>query len=36
VLRTDVLEATYGAELIVLGESRRAIAVEHHDHEHPC
>jgi ABC-type Mn2+/Zn2+ transport system ATPase subunit len=36
VLGTEVLEATYGAELIVLGESRRAIAVEHHDHEHPC
>jgi manganese/iron transport system ATP-binding protein/manganese/zinc/iron transport system ATP- binding protein len=36
VLQTEVLEATYGAELIVLGESRRAIAVEHHDHEHPC
>jgi manganese/iron transport system ATP-binding protein/manganese/zinc/iron transport system ATP- binding protein len=35
-LTTEVLEATYGAELIVLGESRRAIAVEHHDHEHPC
>jgi ABC-type Mn2+/Zn2+ transport system ATPase subunit len=35
-LTTAVLEATYGAELIVLGETRRAIAVEHHDHEHPC
>jgi ABC-type Mn2+/Zn2+ transport system ATPase subunit len=35
-LGTEVLEATYGAELIVLGESRRAVAVDHHDHEHPC
>jgi ABC-type Mn2+/Zn2+ transport system ATPase subunit len=35
-LTTAVLEATYGAELIVLGESRRAVAVDHHDHEHPC
>jgi len=36
VLSTAVLEATYGAELIVLGERRQAVAVEHHDHEHPC
>ena len=36
VLVTGVLQATYGAELIVLGESRRAVAVEHHEHEHPC
>jgi manganese/iron transport system ATP-binding protein/manganese/zinc/iron transport system ATP- binding protein len=36
VLDDAVLEATYGAELVVLTDSRRAVAVEHHDHEHPC
>jgi ABC-type Mn2+/Zn2+ transport system ATPase subunit len=34
VLSAEVLKATYGAELIVLGEGRRAVAVEHHEHEH--
>ena len=34
VLGADVLQATYGAELIVLGEGRTAVAVEHHDHDH--
>jgi ABC-type Mn2+/Zn2+ transport system ATPase subunit len=36
VLGPEVLQATYGAELIVLAEGRHAVAVEHHDHEHPC
>jgi ABC-type Mn2+/Zn2+ transport system ATPase subunit len=31
-LTADVLQATYGAELVVLGEGRRAVAVEHHEH----
>jgi manganese/iron transport system ATP-binding protein/manganese/zinc/iron transport system ATP- binding protein len=35
-LTPDVLQATYGAELIVLGEGTRAVAIEHHGHEHPC
>jgi ABC-type Mn2+/Zn2+ transport system ATPase subunit len=35
-LRPDVLQATYGAELIVLGEGAHAVAVEHHGHEDPC
>jgi ABC-type Mn2+/Zn2+ transport system ATPase subunit len=32
VLTPEVLEATYGDELVVLGGGRRAIAVEHHEH----
>ncbi len=32
VLTGDVLETTYGAELVVLGGGRRAIAVDHHQH----
>jgi manganese/iron transport system ATP-binding protein/manganese/zinc/iron transport system ATP- binding protein len=35
-LGPEVLQATYGAELIVLGEGAHAVAVEHHGHEHPC
>jgi manganese/iron transport system ATP-binding protein/manganese/zinc/iron transport system ATP- binding protein len=31
-LTTGVLQATYGAELIVLGEGGRAVAVDHHAH----
>jgi ABC-type Mn2+/Zn2+ transport system ATPase subunit len=34
VLTTDVLRATYGAELIVLEAGARAIAVDHHGHAH--
>jgi ABC-type Mn2+/Zn2+ transport system ATPase subunit len=34
VLTTDVLLATYGAELIVLGDGDRAVAVDHHGHAH--
>ena len=33
-LSTEVLEATYGAEIVVLGDGTRAIAVQHHDHAH--
>jgi ABC-type Mn2+/Zn2+ transport system ATPase subunit len=33
VLTPSVLQATYGAELVVLGGGRRAVAVEHHEHE---
>jgi len=36
VLVADVLQATYGHELIVLDEGGHAVAVEHHGHEHPC
>jgi manganese/iron transport system ATP-binding protein/manganese/zinc/iron transport system ATP- binding protein len=36
VLSPEVLQATYGAELIVLGEGGRAVAIDHHGHEHPC
>jgi ABC-type Mn2+/Zn2+ transport system ATPase subunit len=36
VLGPEVLQATYGDELIVLGAGGRAVAVEHHGHEHPC
>jgi manganese/iron transport system ATP-binding protein/manganese/zinc/iron transport system ATP- binding protein len=36
VLGPEVLQATYGAELIVLGEGGRAVAIDHHGHEHPC
>jgi manganese/iron transport system ATP-binding protein/manganese/zinc/iron transport system ATP- binding protein len=32
VLTTDVLQATYGGELIVLAGGERAVAVEHHSH----
>jgi len=34
VLTAEVLQATYGAELVVLGEGRTAVAVEHHEHRH--
>ena len=33
-LTTDVLRRTYGAELVVLPGGERAVAVEHHHHEH--
>lgn len=33
-LTTEVLQETYGAELVVLEGSRRAVAVHHHDHAH--
>ncbi|CAN5523390.1 manganese/iron ABC transporter ATP-binding protein [soil metagenome] len=33
-LSTEVLEATYGAEIVVLEDGARAIAVQHHDHAH--
>ena len=33
-LSTEVLEATYGAEIVVLDDGTRAIAVQHHDHAH--
>jgi ABC-type Mn2+/Zn2+ transport system ATPase subunit len=36
VLDPEVLKATYGAELIVLAEGGRAVAIDHHGHEHPC
>jgi manganese/iron transport system ATP-binding protein/manganese/zinc/iron transport system ATP- binding protein len=36
VLTPQVLQGTYGAELIVLGDGDRAVAIEHHGHEHPC
>jgi len=36
VLGPEVLQATYGAELIVLGGGGRAVAIDHHGHEHPC
>ncbi|HYH91335.1 MAG TPA: metal ABC transporter ATP-binding protein [Solirubrobacteraceae bacterium] len=32
VLTPDILQATYGAELVVLGDGSTAIAVEHHEH----
>jgi manganese/iron transport system ATP-binding protein/manganese/zinc/iron transport system ATP- binding protein len=31
-LTTGVLQATYGAELILLGEGGRAVAIDHHSH----
>jgi ABC-type Mn2+/Zn2+ transport system ATPase subunit len=34
VLTTAVLQATYGAELIVLADGERAVAIDHHGHEH--
>jgi ABC-type Mn2+/Zn2+ transport system ATPase subunit len=36
VLTPPALEATYGGELIVLREGGRAVAIDHHGHEHPC
>jgi manganese/iron transport system ATP-binding protein/manganese/zinc/iron transport system ATP- binding protein len=36
VLSPEVLQETYGAELIVLGAGERAVAIDHHGHEHPC
>lgn len=33
-LTTEVLQETYGAELVVLEGSRRAVAVHHHPHAH--
>ncbi len=33
-LTTSVLEATYGGEIVVLEDGRRAVAVQHHDHAH--
>jgi ABC-type Mn2+/Zn2+ transport system ATPase subunit len=32
VLTSDVLQATYGGELVVLGDGTTAVAVEHHEH----
>ena len=32
VLTSDVLQATYGAELVVLADGSTAVAVEHHEH----
>ena len=32
VLTPDILQATYGAELVLLGDGSTAIAVEHHEH----
>jgi ABC-type Mn2+/Zn2+ transport system ATPase subunit len=32
VLTPDVLQATYGPELVILAGGRRAVAVEHHEH----
>ena len=34
ILTTEVLQQTYGAELVVLEGTRRAVAVHHHDHAH--
>jgi ABC-type Mn2+/Zn2+ transport system ATPase subunit len=34
VLTTAVLQETYGAELIVLADGERAVAIDHHGHEH--
>jgi ABC-type Mn2+/Zn2+ transport system ATPase subunit len=34
VLTTAVLQATYGAELIVLADGEHAVAIDHHGHEH--
>jgi ABC-type Mn2+/Zn2+ transport system ATPase subunit len=36
MLDAGVLQATYGAELVVLAEGEHAVAVEHHGHENPC
>ena len=32
VLTPGVLQATYGAELVVLADGSTAVAVEHHEH----
>jgi ABC-type Mn2+/Zn2+ transport system ATPase subunit len=32
ILTPEVLQATYGAELVILAGGRRAVAVEHHEH----
>ena len=32
VLTPDVLQATYGGELVVLADGTTAVAVEHHEH----
>jgi ABC-type Mn2+/Zn2+ transport system ATPase subunit len=32
VLTAEALQDTYGAELVILGGGRRAVAVEHHEH----
>jgi ABC-type Mn2+/Zn2+ transport system ATPase subunit len=32
VLTSDVLQATYGGELVLLGDGTTAVAVEHHEH----
>ncbi|MDQ3677576.1 MAG: metal ABC transporter ATP-binding protein [Actinomycetota bacterium] len=34
-LTTSALEETYGGEIVVLQDGRRAVAVQHHDHAHP-
>jgi ABC-type Mn2+/Zn2+ transport system ATPase subunit len=34
VLTTAVLQATYGGELIVLADGERAVAIDHHGHDH--
>jgi manganese/iron transport system ATP-binding protein/manganese/zinc/iron transport system ATP- binding protein len=34
VLSTAVLQATYGAELIVLADGEQAVAIDHHGHDH--
>ena len=34
VLTPDVLQATYGGELVVLADGSTAVSVEHHAHEH--
>ena len=34
VLTPDVLQATYGGELVVLADGSTAVSVEHHGHEH--
>ena len=33
-LTTDILLRTYGAELVVLEDGQRAVAIDHHGHEH--
>jgi manganese/iron transport system ATP-binding protein/manganese/zinc/iron transport system ATP- binding protein len=33
-LTTDVLLRTYGAELVVLEDGKRAVAIDHHGHDH--
>jgi manganese/iron transport system ATP-binding protein/manganese/zinc/iron transport system ATP- binding protein len=36
VLGPEILQATYGAELIVLAEGGQAVAIDHHGHERAC